>query len=89
MTESTDMKNIKKSLFIWTISIPIILASIYFCFGQKAFILAVSFIVIILIGMGIMRKIYAQALVLVGGCVLLLIAAFLFPDSTITPCVST
>ncbi|WP_159567712.1 C4-dicarboxylate transporter DcuC [Budvicia diplopodorum] len=84
MTESTDMKNIKKSWFIWIISIPIILASMYFCFGQKAFVLAVSFIVIILIGMGIMRRIYAQALVLVGGCVLLLIAAFLFPDAAIT-----
>lgn len=84
MTNSTDMKNVTKSLFIWLISIPIILASLYFCFGQKAFILAVSFTVIILIGMGIMQKIYAQALVLVGGCILLLIAAFLFPETAIT-----
>ncbi|QBH95044.1 hypothetical protein EKN56_00585 [Limnobaculum zhutongyuii] len=84
MTESTDMKKIKKSLFIWIISIPTILAFMYFCFGQKAFILSVSFTIIVLIGMGIMRKIYAQALVLVGGCILLLIAAFIFPEAAIT-----
>ena len=70
-----------KKILIWALSIPVVLIAIYMTMGTNAFILSVSVMVVALIAKGIIAEIYPQALVLVGGTVLLMLAAFLFPET--------
>jgi C4-dicarboxylate transporter, DcuC family len=69
-----------KTLYLLVVGIPVILAAIFFSFGVSAFCLSISVVVVVLIAKGILDDIYPQALILIGGLVLLLTAAFLFPD---------
>lgn len=75
------MVNNYKNIYMFTIGIPVILAAVYFSFGLSAFCLSVSVVVIALIAKGILADIYPQAIILIGGIVLLLLAAFLFPHN--------
>ncbi|MCX8980741.1 C4-dicarboxylate transporter DcuC, partial [Citrobacter portucalensis] len=70
------------------VGLPIILLAIYFSLGVNAFVLSVSIAIIALIAKGIMAEIYPQALVLIGGTILLLLAAFLFPNTALVKATS-
>ncbi len=60
------------------------LVALKYAVGDKAFILATSFLVIVLICIGISRKYYAQAVILTGGIALLLVTVIFFPEISIT-----
>lgn len=82
MTMASDPKKINyKNIYSLTFAIPIILAAIYFAFGINAFCLSVSVVIVAIIAKGIMDDIYPQAIILIGGIVLLLVVAFLLPDT--------
>lgn len=70
-----------RKMIIWILSVPLVLLAVYFSLGVNAFILSVSVVTVALIARGIIADIYPQALVLVGGTVLLLLTAFLFPGT--------
>ncbi|WP_114194254.1 C4-dicarboxylate transporter DcuC [Edaphovirga cremea] len=72
-----------KTIVFMTVSI-IALFALKFSFGDKAFILATSFLVIVLVCMGIARKYYAQAVIISGGIALLIITSVAFPEISIT-----
>ncbi|UPR28348.1 C4-dicarboxylate transporter DcuC [Vibrio crassostreae] len=63
------------------LSLALVLTAIHFNFGPQTFILAISFVVIAGIIKGIASNIYPQALILVGGTTLLLVTAFVFPET--------
>lgn len=82
MTTARVPKNNKiKNIYMLTFGIPIILAAIYFGFGMNAFCLSISVVIVAIIAKGIMDDIYPQAIILVGGIVLLLVVAYLLPDT--------
>ncbi len=72
------------SILSWLSIIFIIVPSIYFVAGMKAFILAVSLLALVLVGAGILKNYYAQAIVLVVGCALMITAAYIHPELSIT-----
>ncbi|TQI82513.1 DcuC family C4-dicarboxylate transporter [Serratia fonticola] len=57
-------------------------------FGDKPFILAITFLVIVLVCAGIAKKYYAQAVILTGGIILLIAAVIAFPDVSMTKAAS-
>ncbi|WP_181012916.1 C4-dicarboxylate transporter DcuC [Citrobacter amalonaticus] len=62
----------------------IALGALKLAFGTQAFVLTASFLVIVLVSMGIAKKYYAQAVILTGGISLLIITALFFPDVDMT-----
>lgn len=66
----------------------ITLGTLKFLFGDKPFILAITFLVIVLVCAGIARKYYAQAVILTGGIILLIATVIAFPDVSITKAAS-
>jgi DcuC family C4-dicarboxylate transporter len=70
-----------KKIMIWALSIPLVLLAVHASLGMSAFVLSVSVVVVALIARGIIADVYPQALVLVGGTVLLMLSAFLFPQT--------
>lgn len=66
----------------------IALIGLKFAFGDKAFVLITSFLVIVMVSAGIAKKYYAQAIILCGGISLLIITALFFPDVAITKATS-
>ncbi|MDW6004624.1 C4-dicarboxylate transporter DcuC [Vibrio mangrovi] len=74
----------KTSLMAWIAMIFVVIPGIYFVAGIQAFILAVSLLALTLVGVGIVKKFYAQAIVLVVGCALLIAASYIHPDLAIT-----
>lgn len=89
MTMANDYKkNSLKNLYLMVIGFPIILAGIYFSFGLSAFCLSISVFIVALIAKGILSDIYPQALILIGGIVLLLFAAFLLPGTPLVKATS-
>lgn len=78
----TSGLRIKSAIFV--IMAAIALVALKATFGDKAFILTISFLVIVLISAGIAKQYYAQAVILLGGVFLLAITAFLFPEISIT-----
>lgn len=70
-----------KKIIIWALSIPLVLLAVYASMGMNAFVLSVSVLMVALVAKGIIADIYPQALVLVGGMLLLVLAAFLFPET--------
>ncbi|VTR56128.1 Putative cryptic C4-dicarboxylate transporter DcuD [Serratia fonticola] len=76
----------KKILFI--IMGLMALGALKHLFGDKPFILAITFLVIVLVCAGIAKKYYAQAVILTGGIILLIATVIAFPDVSITKAAS-
>lgn len=66
----------------------IALGALRHLFGDKPFILAITFLVIVLVCAGIAKKYYAQAVILTGGIILLIATVIAFPDVSITKAAS-
>ncbi|WP_447881654.1 C4-dicarboxylate transporter DcuC [Serratia fonticola] len=66
----------------------IALGALKHLFGDKPFILAITFLVIVLVCAGIAKKYYAQAVILTGGIILLIATVIAFPDVSITKAAS-
>lgn len=73
---------------LFFIMVLIALGGLKLSFGDKAFILTTSFLVIILVSAGIAKKYYAQAVILLGGVFLLSVTAWFFPAVIITKAAS-
>lgn len=76
---SSIPKPIRVALIIF--SAIVLHTVVYFNFGHEAFIMSISFVVVALIVQGIAKNVYPQALVLLGGTSLLLVTAFVFPET--------
>lgn len=66
----------------------ITLSALKFLFGDQTFILAITFLVIVLVCAGIAKKYYAQAVILTGGIILLIVTVIAFPDVSMTKAAS-
>ncbi|VGD83168.1 C4-dicarboxylate transporter DcuC [Klebsiella pneumoniae] len=84
--QKVGFKQAKSVLFF--ILALIALGGLKLAFGDKAFILTTSFLVIILVSAGIAKQYYAQAVILLGGIFLLAVTAWFFPSVSITKAAS-
>ncbi|TDN54677.1 DcuC family C4-dicarboxylate transporter [Buttiauxella sp. JUb87] len=84
--QNAMFKKAKTILFI--MSCFLALWALKYAFGDKTFVLAASFLVIILVSAGIAKQYYAQSIILTGGIFLLFITALYFPSVSITKAVS-
>lgn len=76
---------LKKARVAFVIVLGLIaLMGVKWTFGDKAFVLLTSFLVIVMVSAGIAKKYYAQAVILCGGVGLLIITALFFPEVVIT-----
>jgi DcuC family C4-dicarboxylate transporter len=66
------------------LSTVIVLIAFYFFAGKTTFVLLLSMTVLFLIARGIAQGWYAQAVVLTGGVVFLLVTAFIYPEVAIS-----
>lgn len=78
----------KAKMMLFIIMGLVALGALQFLFGDKTFILAITFLVIVLVCAGIAKKYYAQAVILTGGITLLIATVIYFPDVSITKAAS-